>query len=304
MFTCGSCGHKSALSNDALKHSRICKRGKRNEPATIKVKKSNCDVSDAVAPAPRAPDAPKRGRGRPRKRMSNFMREKNLDKKNFKPKRDVSRPRPVFKPQLTLAEQQLQIQRTRGRPPKNYYNRKKDIHKKPSLIMQGTLDNSTFQNMETVELQNLEDSSSEFITGSLSPILQSDEDANRNLSSPLYGFSEPTKIVFNPLADVHHSLFHDENNSQEEPEVIVPHFVEQTQMEPEEHVPTVAMETTIVSEKDSRIVKPIPNKEDIHDKTGQVQMEANLESTSTTSPSIITSIISLNDNVQRPVEHT
>ncbi|CAG4987325.1 unnamed protein product [Parnassius apollo] len=307
-FKCGSCGCDFARSDDALIHSRICKREERTvdmmeESAVIKVE-SKSDASDvsprSEARSPRPP-APKKGRGRPPKRVPNFIREKKkLDKKICKSKRVVLKPRPVFKPQLTLAEQQLQLKRTRGRPPKNYYNRKKDIHKKPSLIMQGTLFNSTSQNMQTVDLQNLEDSSSEVITGSLSPILRSDGDPNRNVNlSPFYGFVNPTKNVFNPLTDVHHTSFDDKNSSQEEPEVIVPHVFMQTQIESEENVPSIGMETTIMSEKE--IVKSISNKEEIKDKRDQVQTEANV-STSTTSSVTITSIISLKDNVQQPVE--
>ncbi|XP_022823058.1 transcription factor GAGA-like isoform X3 [Spodoptera litura] len=342
-FTCGGCGRSFARSDKLRVHTKICEKedptvDMANETGSCK-RESNSEVmsgmvrtthresghlvftpsGDVMLPPRAAPTVlnatldpvrnelnadsllPRRGRGRPRK--TPLPLTPKIKKKRGRPPKTsldmegcvltsgtVMGPSPTIS-HLTPSGQQLLLKRKRGRPPKNYL-----------LPRQGMVD------MDIPMQYGL----------AINKIYGRPNENYNATNLPFGDFSYLTEMIYNPLAygsygvtsvdpdrniDTDQSLNTDQSHDRTIDVSDSSSDDDDSRAEIDEKVPSVAMETQIMTVGDCQIVKLPPNNEEKEEKMEQI-VETSTVSSSTPSSVTITPITTVGDCTIRPVENT
>ncbi|CAH0694471.1 unnamed protein product [Spodoptera exigua] len=246
-------------------------------------------------------DPPRRGRGRPRK--TPLPLTPKIKKKRGRPPKTsldmegcvltsgtVMGPSPQIS-HLTPSGQQLLLKRKRGRPPKNYL-----------LPRQGMVD------MDIPMQYGL----------AINKIYGRPNENYNATNLPFGDFSYLTEMIYNPLAygsygvtsvdpdrnvDTDQSLNTDQSHDRTIDVSDSSSDDDDSRAEIDDKVPSVAMETQIMTVGDCQIVKLPPNNEEKEEKMEQI-VETSTVSSSTPSSVTITPITTVGDCTIRPVENT
>ncbi|XP_050549819.1 zinc finger and BTB domain-containing protein 49 isoform X2 [Spodoptera frugiperda] len=246
-------------------------------------------------------DPPRRGRGRPRK--TPLPLTPKIKKKRGRPPKTsldmegcvltsgtVMGPSPTIS-HLTPSGQQLLLKRKRGRPPKNYL-----------LPRQGMVD------MDIPMQYGL----------AINKIYGRPNENYNATNLPFGDFSYLTEMIYNPLAygsygvtsvdpdrniDTDQSLNTDQSHDRTIDVSDSSSDDDDSRAEIDDKVPSVGMETQIMTVGDCQIVKLPPNNEEKEEKMEQI-VETSTVSSSTPSSVTITPITTVGDCTIRPVENT